>query len=115
MIEIDVVRKIVHSDPLNRFATAKAGTDRLEIRTLCPDLLVAIHASVGGGDPCRCGSLYGSVAIAAIDAVVAYVMLVAKLDWLLTLDPLSSVPGGTIDLCRYPKHGEQNEDSTKDA
>ena len=47
VIEICVVGKVVHSNPFDRFARAKAGTNRLEIRAVCPDLFMAVHARVG--------------------------------------------------------------------
>jgi hypothetical protein len=50
------------------------------------------------------------VAIAAIDTIIANVMLMTKLDWLLALDPLARVPSRASDFCRDPKGGEQNKD-----
>jgi hypothetical protein len=50
------------------------------------------------------------VAIAAIDTVIANMMLMTELDWLLALDPLAGVPSRPSDLCRDPKAREQNED-----
>ncbi len=52
--------------------------------------------------------------VAAIDAVISGVMFVAKLDRLLTLNPLSCVPGGAVQLGRCPKRRQQNEDRAKD-
>src|SRR2546422_2205360 len=43
VIEIDVVGEIVDTPPLNWFTRAKAGADRFEVRTVGPDLFVAIH------------------------------------------------------------------------
>src|ERR1700681_1091818 len=37
-------------------------------------------------------------------------MLMTKLDWLLSLDPLARIPSGSRNLCRNPKGREQNED-----
>jgi hypothetical protein len=44
MVEIRIVGEIVDPNPLNRLAGAKAGPDRFEIRTIGPDLLMAVHA-----------------------------------------------------------------------
>ena len=41
--------------------------------------------------------------VAAIDAVVADVMLMTELDWLLSFDPLAGVPGRTIQLDGDPQ------------
>ena len=46
VIEISVVRQVVHSNPLDRFAVAEAGTHRLQIRAICPKLFMAVHAGV---------------------------------------------------------------------
>lgn len=53
------------------------------------------------------------MAIAAVNAVIAHVMLVTKLDWLLTLYPLPSVPGRSIDFGADPERGEQNKDGAE--
>ena len=36
--------------------------------------------------------------VAAIDTIVAHVMFMTELNWLLSFDPLSGVPGRTIQL-----------------
>ena len=46
VIEISVIRKVVHSDPLDWFAGTKTGANRLEIRAIRPDLLMAVHAGL---------------------------------------------------------------------
>ena len=53
------------------------------------------------------------MAITAIDAVVADVMLMTELYWLLPFDPLTGVPGGTIDFSTYPKCCKQNENGAE--
>ncbi len=55
------------------------------------------------------------MAIAAIDAVIAHMMFMAKLDWLLSFDPLSCVPGRSINFSGYPEGGKQDEDRAEDA
>jgi hypothetical protein len=50
------------------------------------------------------------VAIAAIDTVIADMMLVAELDWLLALDPLAGVPSRPGYLRRDPEAGEKDKD-----
>ena len=53
------------------------------------------------------------MAVTAIDAVVADVMFVTELNWLLTLNPLSRVPGRTVDRSRHEECGNQYEDRTE--
>lgn len=47
VVEIGIVGEIVDPNPLNRLAGAKAGTNRFQIRTISPDLLVTVHAGFG--------------------------------------------------------------------
>jgi len=82
VIEIDEVRKLVHPRPLQRFTGAIAGTNRLKELRVRPDLRVAIHASLGRWNPGKTRSLNRCMAVAAIDAEAAYVMLMAKWNWL---------------------------------
>ena len=81
------------SDPFEWLVRAKAGTNRLEIRTISPDLLMAVHARLRGRNAGGRGCFHGGVAVAAVEAIIARVMLVTKLDRLLALDPLSGIPG----------------------
>ena len=46
VIEIDEVGELVDSRPLQRFAGAVAGADRLEQLGVGPDLRVAVHAGL---------------------------------------------------------------------
>ena len=57
----------------------------LEIRAVVPDLAVTIHAGLRRRHSRGRRGLDRLMAIAAVDAVVAYVVLVAELNWLLTL------------------------------
>ncbi len=109
VIEISVVRKVVHSDPFDRFAGTKAGTDRLEIRTLSPNLFMTIHAGVGWRHPSRGGNFHRRMAVAAINAVVAHVVLMTKLDGLLAFNPLPRVPGRTIQLRGHPQGSDEDK------
>jgi hypothetical protein len=43
VIEVGVVRKVVHANPLEWLAGAETRAHRLQIRTLGPDLLVTTH------------------------------------------------------------------------
>lgn len=93
VVEISVVRKIVNSDPLDRLACAEAGAHRLQVRTFSPDLLVTVHADLGRRHSGKSRCFNGTVAITAVNAVIADVMFVTELNRLLALDPRAGVPG----------------------
>ena len=93
VIEIGVIRQVVNSDPLNRFTAAKTDTNRFEIRALGPNLFVAIHAGVGRGHSGGSGGFDRRMTVAAIQTVVANMVLVTKLDRLLAFNPQAGVPG----------------------
>ena len=114
VIEVSVVWQVVHPDPLNRFAGAEAGTNRLEIRAIRPNLLMAVHAGLCGWKAGRRSGFNRGVTIAAIQSIVSDVVLMTKLDWLLALDPLPRVPGRTVQLRSHPKRGEQNKNRAVD-
>ncbi len=92
VIEISVIGKVVHSNPFDWFAGAKAGTNRLEIRTIRPDLFMTVHARGGWWQTSRGRCFHRRMAVAAIQSIVADVMLVTKLDGLLPFHPLAGVP-----------------------
>ena len=96
VIEIRVIRQVVDSNPLDRFAGAKTRAHWFEIRTVGPDLFVAVHARRGRRQARGRRRFDGSVTVAAIDTVVTDVMFMTELNGLLTFDPLAGVPGGTI-------------------
>ena len=114
VIEIDVIGKIVDAPPLDRFARAKAGADGLKVRAVGPDLFVTVHADGRRRNAGRRRRFDRRVAIAAIDAVVADVVFVTELNWLVALDPLTGVPGRTINLSGYPKRGDENKNGSID-
>ena len=114
VIKICVVRQVVNSDPLNRFAGAKTGAHRFEIRALSPNLLMTIHAGVGRRHSGGGSGFDGGVAVAAIQTVVADVVLVTKLHRLLAFDPLPRVPGRAIQFRRDPQRRHENENSAID-
>ena len=109
VIEVSEVRQIVHAYPLDRFAGAETRAHRFEIRTVGPDLFVAVHARRGRRQSRGRGCFDGSVTVAAIDAVVTDVMFMTELNGLLTFDPLSGVPGRTIQLNSDPQQSNDYE------
>ena len=111
VIEVRVVRQIVYAYPLDRLAGAKTRAHGFEIRTIGPDLFVTVHARRRRRQSRGCGRFDGGVTVTAIDAVVADVMFMTELNGLLTFDPLSGVPGGTIQLNSHPQQSDDYENS----
>ena len=111
VIEVDVIRKIVHAFPVERLAGAKTRAHGFEIRTVGPDLFVAVHARRGRRHSGGAGCFDGRVTVPAIDAVVTDVMFMTELNWLLAFDPLAGVPSGTIQLNRDPQQSNDYENS----
>src|ERR1041385_5785041 len=70
---------------------------------------MTIHADRGRWHTSRRRRFHGRVAIATIDAVIADVVLVAKLNWLLALDVLAGVPARAQNLSAHPERGQENE------
>ncbi len=113
MIEIDVVGQIMHANPFDGFSRSKAGPQGLQIRTVSPYLLVTVHAGFRGGNAGKRRCLDRCVTVAAIDAVIAHVVLMTELQRLLTFYPLACVPGRTIDLGGDVERGKKNKNSAK--
>jgi len=78
VIEVNEIRNVVDPDPFNGTIFAKTGAHRLERGTVCPHLLVAIHADLCRWNSGKGGSLYRCVAIAAVNAQATDMMLVAE-------------------------------------
>jgi hypothetical protein len=110
VIEIGKVRQVVDADPFQRFTRLETRAHRFQVGTVRPNLLMTVHADGRGRNTGRGGSLNRRVAIAAINAVVADVVLMTELDWLLAFDPLAGVPSRPGNLCRDPKSCKQNKD-----
>src|SRR5437870_13430777 len=91
VIEIREVRKVVHAYPLQRLARLETRAHRFQVRTVGPNLFVAVHANRGRRHARRRRSFNRRVAIPTIDAVVADVVIMTKLTWLLPLDVLARV------------------------
>ena len=110
VVEIGIVRKIVDPDPLEWIASAKTGAHWFQIRTISPDLLVAVHTRLGRGHACGGSNLHRIMAIATVDTIVTDVMFVAKLNRLLSLNPLARVPGRAVYFRSHPEGRDENED-----
>jgi hypothetical protein len=83
VIEAGEVGEVVHAVPYERLAAAKARPHRSENRAFRPQVAVAVHAGLRGRDPGKRRLLDARVAVAAIDATIRYMMLVAEWNRLL--------------------------------
>src|SRR5437879_5611176 len=80
VIEIDELRQIVDALPGDRFAAAKTGPNRLQHGAPEPNLLMAVHARLGRWDARKGGILDRGMTVAAINAKLADMVLVAERD-----------------------------------
>src|SRR5437016_11848603 len=71
---------------------------------------MAVHASLGRRNPGNGGSFHAGMTVAAIDAVIAHVMLVAELQGLLTGNVLSR----HIGRARHREHGYERHSDQKE-
>jgi hypothetical protein len=86
MIEVSMVREVVHPDPFNRLT----GFDRfINFLNLCcpcisalPDYIMAIHAYVNRRDTCMFALHDGGVAIFAVDFIISGMNFMGEKDWL---------------------------------
>ena len=52
--------------------------------------------------------------VTAVYAIVSDVVFMAELDWLLSLNPLTGVPGRPVEFCRHPQNGDENKKRSVD-
>jgi len=101
VIEIRKVTKAVDLHPLNRFVRSITLAHGLQIADVIEQNRMAIHASFGGRDT-GCGGIFDrSVTIAAVNSIVARVMLVTELYRLLAGNILPRKIG-RARKCQYP-------------
>ena len=89
MIEIDKVRQIVHSRPLERLTGAITIPNRLEHGRYRPHLGVAVHTDLGGRNTGKGGRLYCRVTISAVDPQATRMMGVTEWYGLLSRNVLA--------------------------
>ena len=104
VIEVNEIGQVVHSGPTNRFAGSPALANGLEIRAVSPNLRVTVHAGSGRRNSRECGFLNRGVTVAAIDAVVAYMMFVAELNRLLARKERLGVIGRPVEFQQQPEN-----------
>jgi hypothetical protein len=114
MVEVNEIRQIVDPRPVNRLTCAKAVSHWFQNRAVGPDLRVAIHADFCARDSRKRLGLDRSVAITAIDPIIADVMFMAELNWLGASDVSLGRIGRPIDLSQDPDKPGKNEDSSED-
>ena len=114
VIEIDEVGQVINTLPLDRLACAPALANRFEIRTVSPDLRMAVHTSLGRWDSSKRELLDGSMAVAAIDSVIADVMLVTELDRLLAREEGLGVIRRSIEFKQHPYKDGAEKDRAED-
>src|SRR5439155_9272729 len=78
VVEVDELGQIVNALPGNRFPGAITGPDRLQHGTAEPDFLMAVHARLGRWNAGKRRILHRRMAVAAVNAELADVMLVAE-------------------------------------
>src|SRR5947209_13944032 len=115
VVEVYEVGQVVDATPLYRLVLLVARPDDFEVGTLRPDLRMTVHAGLRRRQPRRVRCLDGGVAVAAVNPVVADVVLVRELYGLLALDVLARVVGRAVDLGQNPERGGDDEEAAEDA
>jgi len=105
VIEIGEIGQTVNLDPFDGFIGAIAFANRLEVSGSVVEHGMAIHAGLGWRNAGHRGSFHAGMAVAAVDAVIANVMLVAELHGLLTRNVLPR----QIGRARHRKYGHQRQ------
>jgi len=111
VIEISEIRQVVDSDPLDWLAGAKTRPHWFKVWTVRPDLFVAVHARGGRRQSGGSRSFHRRMTITTVNTVVPDVMFVTELNWLLPFDPLTGIPGRSIQLNSDPKQSNNYEES----
>src|SRR5262249_50132030 len=109
VVEINVVRKAMHFDPLNRSVGAIAFPDRLEIAGVVEQDGMAGHAGFGGRNARGRRSLPASVTVAAVKPIVAHVVLMAELHRLAARNILPR----KVRRSRQAEHRRQSQSDQK--
>src|SRR5437016_11879587 len=113
VIEINEIGEVVDPRPDQRLVRPAALPHRLQQRSLGPDLSVAIHAGLGGRNPCEPGLLNRGVAVAAINAESCHVVLMAEGNRLRPHHARIRHVGGALNLRRGPEQKGDNEYRSK--
>ena len=90
VIKVDEVRQTVHAIPADRPILAQARAHGFEHLTVCPNLLVTVHARGSRRNTGKRADLDRRVAISAIDTNAAGVVLMAEWDRLVDRCPFAA-------------------------
>jgi hypothetical protein len=114
VVEIDEVGQVMDPRPLNRLPRPIALAHGLKEWAVGKNLRVAIHAGLRRRDAGESRRFYGGVTIAAVDAFIADVMLVAELNRLLAREVGLRVVGGPSELRHKPERYADEEYRAED-
>ncbi len=114
VIEVNEIRELIDPGPLQRFAGAVAGADRLQQLGVGPNLRMAIHAGLRRGNSSKARILDRGVTVTAIDAETGNVMLMTEGDRLRLADSRISDEWRSLNCIRNPDQASNDEDSTED-
>lgn len=114
VIEISEVGQVVHARPLDRLPRSPAFAHRLEVGAVRPNLRVTIHACFRRRYAGKSQLLDGRMTVAAIDGIIADVVLVAELNGLLTREVSLSVVRGPVEYEQKPDDYSNEEDRSED-
>ena len=109
VIEVNEVGQIVDLDPGYGFTRCPAGPHRLQQGCVGPDLRVAIHAGLGGGDARVAGLLHRGVTVLALQSQAHDVMLMAERHRLFCALSLLGHPRRTLQLIEGDSQGDDNQ------
>jgi hypothetical protein len=110
VIEISKIGQAVNFDPLDRFIAPVALANRFEVGGSVVEHGMAVHAGLGWRNAGHGGSLHAGMTVAAVDAVIANVMLVAELHRLLTRNVLPR----QIRRARHRKYSYERQSDQKE-
>jgi len=79
VIEIDVISKAMHFDPLDRLIGAVTVANGLQVADIGEKDGVAVHAGFCRRNTCICGGFDAGMTVPTVDAVIADVVLMAEL------------------------------------
>ncbi len=113
VIEIDEVRKIMNTCPLDRDAVAIARAHRLEHLRIGPDLRMAAHTGLGRGKPRKPVLLDRCMAVATVDPQTTHMMLMAEWHRLIADNALLRHIRRAVDLGNEPQQAHDDEQRTE--
>ena len=110
VVEVDVIGQAVDPDPLDRLICPVAFANRFEIANVAKENRMAIHAGFRRGNTGERRSFDARVTVTTVDAVIANMVLVAKLHWLLARHALV----GDVRRARKKQDAGQGKSAERD-